>query len=227
MGDWSSYSLSDFLLFSPRVYERMFVLLNADVWPAQFLAAAFAILLLVCALHPTVARIKAALLILGAAWLVVTTIFFLGRYQSINWLGTYIAPFTALEGFAMLFLGFTKPGNLIAPRETRIAFASALIVLVSGLLIYPFIGSAFGEPLEAAQVFAITADPTAFATLGILALLETRLRLALSLIPLMWCCMTALTLWTLGRPDFFIPPALIVLALIAIAWPRRRNGAAA
>lgn len=29
MAEWSNYSLSDFLLFSPRVFERLFALHNA------------------------------------------------------------------------------------------------------------------------------------------------------------------------------------------------------
>ena len=32
---WASYSLSDFLLFSDRVYWRMFETYNQALWPAQ------------------------------------------------------------------------------------------------------------------------------------------------------------------------------------------------
>src|SRR5262245_64197596 len=40
MPEWWTYSLSDFLMFSPRTYYRQFELLNAEVWPAQVVALA-------------------------------------------------------------------------------------------------------------------------------------------------------------------------------------------
>ena len=39
MSEWWTYRLSNFLLFSPRTYDRLFELYNAAIWPAQ--AAAF------------------------------------------------------------------------------------------------------------------------------------------------------------------------------------------
>ena len=38
MRDWLSYELSDFLLFSERVYWRLFTLENANLWPMPLLA---------------------------------------------------------------------------------------------------------------------------------------------------------------------------------------------
>ena len=38
MSEWWTYSLSDFLLFSPRTYRRLFELYNAQVWPAHLVA---------------------------------------------------------------------------------------------------------------------------------------------------------------------------------------------
>jgi hypothetical protein len=55
MSEWWTYSLSDFLLFSPRTYYRLFELYNLAVWPWHVLPQNF--------LHgrrPTVQ--------LGAAW---------------------------------------------------------------------------------------------------------------------------------------------------------------
>ena len=43
MSEWWTYELSDFLLFSPRTYYRLFELYNRDVWPAQILALALGV----------------------------------------------------------------------------------------------------------------------------------------------------------------------------------------
>ena len=55
MSEWWTYSLSDFLLFSPRTYYRLFELYNLAVWPAQIFTLALGIAIVV-------------LLRRGAAW---------------------------------------------------------------------------------------------------------------------------------------------------------------
>ena len=39
MSEWWTYTLSDFLLFSPRTYYRLFELYNDEIWPAQIAGA--------------------------------------------------------------------------------------------------------------------------------------------------------------------------------------------
>lgn len=46
MSDWATYTLADFLMFSPRVYFRLVERYNQGLWPLQliFVAGALAIL---------------------------------------------------------------------------------------------------------------------------------------------------------------------------------------
>ena len=46
MSEWWTYSLSDFLMFSPRTYYRLFELYNAAIWPAQLVAIALGVAIL-------------------------------------------------------------------------------------------------------------------------------------------------------------------------------------
>ena len=50
MSEWWTYCLSDFLMFSPRTYHRLFELANADIWPLQIVAIAAG--LAACAIAP-------------------------------------------------------------------------------------------------------------------------------------------------------------------------------
>ncbi len=223
MGDWSSYSLSDFLLFSPQVYERLFVLHNQDMWPAQFIW-----LLLGAGALASVWRARssgpgAALVILGAAWLSVASTFFLGRYQEINWLGAYIAPLAGLQGGALIAYGLWGGARVVLPRQDRFPFFIGTSVLAFGLTIYPLLAGVSGTGLSGSQVFGLTPDPTAVATLGGLALLTGWPRYFLALIPASWCVFAALTLSTLGRGDYVIAPVLMAVAVIAMGWPRSRQ----
>ena len=81
----SSYSLSDFLLFAPRVYERLFELHNDAMWPAHCVAvlSGFAIISFVIRTRAWSGRVVYALH--GSAWLVVAWAVFLRRYQTITW----------------------------------------------------------------------------------------------------------------------------------------------
>lgn len=220
MGDWSSYSLSDFLLFSPQVYERLFVLHNQDLWPAQLVSLALAAAVLMLVLRRTPSGTRTAFVILGAAWIVVAVAFFLGRYQTINWLGAYISLLAAFEGAVLILLGLAGRTALVDPQGNRLGCAAGIAVLASGLLIYPLLAPAFGYNIAGAKVFGLTPDPTAVATLGAVALLNSRLRFLAALIPALWCVFTALTLWTLGRADFLVAPGLMAVALLIMAWPR-------
>ena len=52
MAEWWTYTLSDFLLFSPRTYRRLFELYNADIWPAQLVALALGAAIFTAVLRP-------------------------------------------------------------------------------------------------------------------------------------------------------------------------------
>jgi hypothetical protein len=41
--NWLSYSLSDFLMFGPEVFLRLFVRINQEIWPWQGVAVAMVI----------------------------------------------------------------------------------------------------------------------------------------------------------------------------------------
>ena len=46
MSEWWTYRPVNFLLFSPRVYWRMFELHNAALWPLQVLALAAGLIII-------------------------------------------------------------------------------------------------------------------------------------------------------------------------------------
>ena len=101
MSEWWTYTLSDFLLFSPRTYYRLLELYNLAIWPAQLagVAIGFAIVAL-AAREATLrgARIVAGLL--AACWLWIAWAFHYQRYAQINWAAPWFAAAFALQGLA-------------------------------------------------------------------------------------------------------------------------------
>jgi hypothetical protein len=95
-------------------------------------------------------------------------------------------------------------------------------MLLFGLLVQPVIGRMLGRPWTQAEVFGIAPDPTAIATLGVLVVNE-RIAWWLLPIPLVWCTISAATLWTMGSPDALVPLAAACVCLLLICWARFRK----
>jgi hypothetical protein len=217
MSEWWTYTLSDFLLFSPRVYYRLFELHNQALWPAQLLTTAVGLAILVMLLRPVRARERVIPALLGALWIWVAWSFFFERYATINWAAVYIAPAFALQG--LLLIGAGAWGGLSFDADRANLSGVALFVLA--LAGYPLIAPTLGRPWAAAEIFGIAPDPTSVATLAVLALAQGRARGLLMVIPCLWCAVTGATLWTMESAEFFVAP-LAALAAVGTALLRRR-----
>ena len=226
MQDWLSYGLTDFLLFAPRTYYRLFALHNADLWPLHVavLAAGAAMLWLVLDARPAW-RGRAIALLLAAAWVFVGWAWHLQRYDGINFAGRWFAVAFALEGAMILGLGAVRDRLRPAPSLDPAGIAGASI-FAAALLLYPLLAPAFGRGIGSAEVFALAPDPTAVATLGLL-LLPARTPWLLVPIPMAWCAVAGLTLWTMGSPDAFVAPLAATVVLGLAIWKARRRPAAA
>jgi hypothetical protein len=218
MSEWWTYSLSDFLLFSPRTYYRLFDLYNAALWPAHVLALAigFAIPALLVRGGDRLSRVAGILL--AACWLWVAWAFLFNRYAMINWAAAWFAGLFVVQT-ALLVLAGTVGGGIESASQLRRAGAVALFSFA--LLIQPMIGPAMGRPWTQAEVFGMAPDPTALGTLGFALLLPTAGRRWLLLVlPLLWCAISGATLWTMGSPDALVLPAAGLLALSITASQR-------
>jgi len=196
MSEWWSYRLSDFLLFSPRTYYRLFELHNVAMWPMHVAALALGVALLVLALR---GRERAAGALLAACWLWVAWAFLLQRYATINWAAPWFAAGFAIEGIALLLASAFGA----APRARRgphWAHRLGLGLLLFALVVQPWLGVLQGRPWVQAEVFGMAPDPTAVATLGVLLVLAPRApwHWLLWPIPLLWCAIAAATAWTMG-----------------------------
>lgn len=218
MSEWWTYSLQDFLLFSPRTYYRLLELQNAALWPWHILALAIGLTVPILLRSGWVLRHRAVAFILTTSWLWVAWSFLLGRYAAINWIAPWFAALFAVE--AILFLIVASVGGQ-APFGERWRRAE-IAVYILALLAQPVVGGVAGRPWGQAEVFAIAPDPTAVATLGLLVPASRMSRWLLAPIPILWCALSGATMWAMKAPDAWVPPIAAVLALSAmVRWSRR------
>src|SRR5918995_6358825 len=112
MSDWWTYSLSDFLLFSPRTYYRLLELYNIATWPTQLAALALGAVILGMLKTRAAWQGRIIMAVLALLWLWVAWAYFLERYETINWAASYFATGFAAEAALLVWRGGFCPGWL-------------------------------------------------------------------------------------------------------------------
>ena len=203
MSDWLGYSLRDFLMFGPEVYWRLFSLHNQALWPlpAVALAAGIGVLLLLAysdrPLRPTIG------LALGLGWAGATH-FLATRYAPINWPLDYAVWAFGAQA-VMAALSINSRALDAARPVSGMARRIGLGLVAYSVLLHPLIGLGFGRPLAQAEIIGLAPDPTVIASLGLLLLMgRSWWRAALSVIPVIWCVVSAVTLLALGEAQGWV-----------------------
>ena len=215
MSEWWTYELSDFLLFSPRTYYRLFELYNREIWPGQLVALAAGILLLALLRSPGLWPSRTIFAVLGACWLWVAWGYHYARYASINWAASYFAMAFAVEAVLLTALGVGR-GLVLRPPARWVRWCGIALV-VFGLAVQPLIGPLVGRPWSQTEILGIAPDPTVVATLGVLALASGWPKWLLLPIPILWCLVSGAITLAMRSPDAWVMPVAAALAFATAA----------
>ena len=203
MSEWWTYRPEDFLLFSPRIYGRMFELHNAALCPLQALTLAFGFVMMALVVRQPSASGRSIALILAILWAFVGWSFLWNRYATINWAAAYVAPAFALEALLLLVIGMLLNGLLFDRRGP--AGWTGYVLLAFALAGQPLLAPLQGRVWAASEIFGIAPDPTAIGTLGFLLLARGKFLSLLLPIPVLWCLLSGITLRTMGAPGHGYP----------------------
>ena len=173
MPEWWSYSLSDFLLFSPRTYYRMMERHNQALWPGHILTVGLGALTLGLLRQPTPRRGRVISAFLAMLWAGLAWAFLWKRYATINWAAAYVVPVFAIQALLLVWIG-TVRGRLSFRLSQDVAGRLGIALFVLSLAVYPILAPLSGRTWRQAEVFGIAPDPTATATIGLLLLEERR-----------------------------------------------------
>lgn len=222
MTEWWTYRPSDFLMFSPRIYWRLFASINEAFWPAQPLLLGLALAWLARA---RAMRLAAAGLAVASA--LVAWAFLWQRFTPINWPAQYFALAFVVQAAVLAALAI---GGVLR-ASSRAARRRAGIVLIGwAVLGQPWLAPAFGRPWSQAEVFGLAPDPTAIAVLGWWLMVEAdgaaRLSLrTIALVSALWLAAAAALLATMGSWQAAVPlAALLGSCLARMTIPDLRRG---
>lgn len=223
MDTWLTYSPQDFLLFSERVYWRLFELHNAELWPAQVPAAAAGLAIPVLLFRRELRSGRLPAVILALAWSI-AGLTFLPRYAEINWLAGDLIPVFGAQAALLVLLGLMSrslDGRSEGPRRWI-----GMALCLYGLAAPPLAALVGGRGVGGMEIFALTPDPTAIVTLGaLIAAARGRRGLLLAAVPAFWCLASWATLATLGVAQAWIFAPVVLAAVVGILaiWSDGRN----
>jgi hypothetical protein len=220
MPEWWSYTLSDFLLFSPRTYYRLIERYNAIVWPAHVITLGLGLGVLGLLRRPTAWRGRMISSIIAILWAWIAWAFLWERYSTINWAAIYLIPLFVIEVLLLGWHGVVRRGLSFHVRGDAPGILGVVLLSMS-LTVYPTLAPLLGRTWYQAEVFGIAPDPMVIATLGLVLLAEGRVRWELQAVPVLWCLISGLTLWAMGSPEAVILASVALLALLVAALPRR------
>ncbi|KPP98056.1 DUF6064 family protein [Marinobacter sp. HL-58] len=218
--DWLSYSLSDFLMFGPEVFLRLFVRINQDVWPWQAIAVVMMVLIAGLLVRGNTAAKRAILLLLAAAWVWSGAGFLMEYYGPINSPATWFGWAFILQGSLLTVAALVCPWERTARRAAQRWQAGTGWLVVTALL--PFLVVAQTGNWQSLALFGITPDLTVAASVPCLLMFPRRVRWVFLLLPLLWALFSMATLWALGiRLMLVLPAVTLVLAIAGFRFSPR------
>ncbi|MDX3927772.1 MAG: DUF6064 family protein [Shinella sp.] len=224
MSEWWTYTLSDFLMFSPRVYLRLIERYNEKIWPLQIVFTVCTLAVLPFAMKRSRFGAVAGFLLLAAAWILSGWQFLWERYATINWAVSYFAAAFMVQAALLVLFALREAGTDASPPTSRMASYGGAAIALSGLLVFPSLTLIHGRPIATAESFGAMPDPTAITTFGLLLVSWRRSFWLLLPIPILWCLFSTLTLWSLEEPGATLPlaAAIITAALLLLRSGERR-----
>jgi hypothetical protein len=128
----------------------------------------------------------------------------------------------ALQALLLAWAGLVRDRIRLSPPADAAGWGG-LAVFVFALAVQPLAAPLLGRDWTQVELFGVAPDPTAVATLGLLA--AARAPRWLLALPVLWCAITGATLWTMAAPDALATPVVALLALILAVWSSRRGAA--
>jgi len=214
MSEWWKYTISDFLLFSPRTYYRLIERYNEAVWPGQLATLALGVVILKLLYRPASERRRVIAGIVFVLWAFVAVAFLWKRYATINWAATCFAWLFLIEAVLLVRLTYRARSDFVG----RLGMG----LFVFSLAVYPLLAPLLGRGLRQSEIFGVAPDPTVLATLGLLLMAEQPPRWWTLAVPLIWCLVSGALLWAMGSPEVWILVAAAILVVVARGIDRWR-----
>ncbi len=212
------------LPFTRDQFLALFVQYNKDVWPAQIVAFALGLAMIVLLFVRSRGRNRIVGVGLAAMWGWTGIVYHWQYFASINDAAPAFAALFVLQAALFLYSGAIRGHEKYRASRGLHAWAGWTMVGYA-LVLYPLIGLSSGHTLAEAPMFGITPCPVTIFTLGLL-LLARPVPWWLLAIPLLWSLVGGSAAFLLGVPQDWGLAASGIAALWIAVRDRAHGGGA-
>jgi hypothetical protein len=170
--------------FTTEQFLNVFKSYNLSVWPAQVFLVVLAILTIFLAVYKTKFSSQFVSISLMLYWLWIGVVYHFVFFTHINKAAFVFAALFVTQGAIFLYFGIVK-NDLHFSYRNNLKGIIAIIFFLYALIFYPLIGYSLGHYYPVAPTFGLPCPTTIF-TLGIMLLLEGKVKKILFVIPLLW-----------------------------------------
>lgn len=209
------------LPFTKDVFFRLLTHYNTAIWPAQIVALALGIVVVLLVFKPRRGSDRFIAAVLAGAWIWTGVVYHMMYLATINWAAWASGVLFVCQGGLIAWTGALRGGiTFRAGRGGTSRVGLSLVALA--LLAYPLAGPLTDLGWGQAPVAGIASGPTTLVTLGLLLLADGRIPIRLLLIPVLWSLVASASAWLLRLPhDLILPVAAIAAFWLALMSNRR------
>ena len=172
------------LPFSIKQFLDVFGLYNTSVWPAQY----FLILLAIVSIFFSAYKTKSSSIIISSSlailWLWIGIVYQFIFFSPINKAANFFAVLFILQSLLFFYFGVIK-NNLNFLYKNKVQIVISILLFLYALIFYPLLGVAFGHSYPRFPTFGLPCPTTIF-TIGLLLLIEAKIKRWLIIIPVIW-----------------------------------------
>ncbi|MPY73787.1 MAG: hypothetical protein GEU87_05965 [Alphaproteobacteria bacterium] len=205
--------MSRLVPFTREVFLGLFEQYNAAVWPAQPVAYALGLLVLLSALKPYKGSGRLIAAVLAAAWIWNGVAYHMLHFATLVWAAWAFGFLFVVQGLMFLGSGVLR-GRLAFRFQGGVTGWIGIGMALFAMAAYPLIGALTGQGLPRIPPFGLAPCPTAIFTLGMLLLAAPRVPMHLLVIPLLWSIVGGAVAWQIDIPQDLALPAAAALAVV-------------
>lgn len=211
---WLSYSLQDVVMFGPEVFLRLFVRINRDIWPWQFLILplTLAVPWLTCRPEPGLRRL--AWFILAAAWITSGYVFLVGYFGEINWPASWFGWGFVAQGLMLAVLALV----IGLPPLPKGRAGPLILSWMIAVVLLPWVSVMQAGDVKALALFGLVPGITVAASALLLALPGRASLFLLWPVPVMWVLFSAATYWALQTFWLLLVPLATPVFMALGVW---------
>ncbi|MGH6621165.1 MAG: DUF6064 family protein [Alphaproteobacteria bacterium] len=212
--------MSRLVPFTREVFLGLFEQYNAAIWPAQPVAFALGLLVLLSALKPYKGSGRLIAAVFAAAWIWNGVAYHMLHFATLVWAAWAFGFLFVVQGLIFLGAGVLR-GRLAFRFEGGVIGWAGIGMALFAMAAYPLIGALTGQALSQVPPFGLAPCPTAIFTLGVLLMAEPPVPLHLLVIPVLWSVVGGSAAWVLGVPqDLALPVAAVLTIVLAVGKNR-------